>query len=140
MVNESFIETLIKVYSNNSLIVNELKLKVRVKVHPFLSAEYILKKIKWNNLPHGWEWAKKDLNSELEDSYCCIAMDTASVYDAILKGNIVIPLMGDFMLMDNYLDIFSTKYPFVNSVSEKDLASQLRSIFESKTKQYQDEF
>ena len=106
---EASAETLMKVYSNNHLIVDELKLKVRVKVHPFLGTEYVLKKIKWNNLPHGWEWTKKDLNSELEDSYCCIAMETASVFEAILKGNIVTSLRSDFKLMDNYLDEHNKK-------------------------------
>lgn len=137
---EARVETLMKIYSNNNLIVNELKLKVKVKSHPMTKAEHILKEIKWNKLPYGWDWAKEDLNSELNDSYCCITMFTASVYDAVLKGNIVISLMSDFNLMDNYLDIFSNKYPLTHSVSTKELALKLKDIFLFKTQLYQDEF
>ena len=57
-----------------------------------------------------------------------------------MKGNIVISLMSDLKIMDNYLDFFLTKYPLIHSVSEKDLASKLKDIFEIKTNQYQDEF
>jgi len=140
MVSESAIETLTKVYTNNSLIIDNLKLKVKIKAHPFSKTQDILKKMKWKKLPIGWEWAKKDLSSELEDTYCCIAMDTASVYDAIFKGNIVISLMSECKLMENYLDIYSNKYPLVNSVSEKDLPLRLKDIYVNKINNYQKEF
>jgi len=137
---EESIEILMKTYSNNLLITDELKLKVRVKNHPKLEGEHILKKIKWKNLPQGWEWATKNLYSELEDSYCCIAMGTASVFDVILAGNIVISCMSDLKIMDNYLDFFSEKYSLIHSVSEKELPTKLKEIFVTKTQQYQDEF
>ena len=74
-------------------------------------------------MPYGWEWTKRDLNSELNDSYCTISMFTSSVYDAVLSGNIVISLMSDLNLMDNYLDLFSKRYSLAHSVSENGLAS-----------------
>ena len=98
------------------------------------------KKIKWNKLPIGWEWTTKDLYSELNDSYCCVTMDTASAFDAILAGNIVIPFMSDLKIMDNYLDFFSNKYSLVRSVSEKDFTSKLKDIFISKISIYKQEF
>jgi hypothetical protein len=140
MVSESAIETLTKVYANNSLIIDNLKLKVKVKMHPFSETQDILKKMKWKKLPVGWDWAKKELSSELEDSYCCIAMDTASVYDAIFKGNIVISLMSEHKLMENYLDVYSNKYSIVNSVSEKDLPIRLKDVFLDKTDLFKEEF
>ena len=137
---EASIETLTKVYSHNSLIINELKLKVKVKIHPMMKVEHLLKEINWNKLPDDWEWTDKNLDSEINDSYCIISMFTASAYDAVLKGNIVISLMSDLNLMDNYLDLFSHKYPCVHSVSEKGLSSKLKDIFVLKTQQYQEEF
>ena len=137
---EASIETLTKVYSHNSLIINELKLKVKVKIHPMMKVEHLLKEINWNKLPDDWEWTDKNLDSEINDSYCIISMFTASAYDAVLKGNIVISLMSDLNLMDNYLDLFSHKYPCVHSVSEKGLSSKLKDIFVFKTQQYQEEF
>ena len=100
----------------------------------------ILKKVKWNKLPYGWEWANKDINSELSDSYCTISMTSASIYDSVIMGNISISLMSDLNLMDNYLDIFSNKYPLTYSVSEKELVSKLNDIFLFKAQEYQNEF
>jgi len=140
MVSESVIETLTKVYANNSLIIDNLKLTVKIKAHPFSKTQDILKKMKWKKLPNGWEWTKKELSLELEEAYCCIAMDTASVYDAIFKGNIVISLMSECKLMDNYIDIYSNKYPLANSVSEKELPLRLKDIYINKVNSYQEEF
>ena len=48
--------------------------------------------------------------------------------------------MSDLNLMDNYLDIFSNKYPLTYSVSEKELVSKLNDIFLFKAQEYQNEF
>ena len=133
-------EILTKVYSNNHIIIDELKLQVRVKLHPMLKIKNILKKINWNKLPRGWKFTEKDLYTELRDSFCTISMFTASVYDAILTKNIAISLRSDLNLMDNYLDFFIKKYPLAQSVPEKAIASKLKEIFTEKTKEYQDEF
>ena len=140
LVPEICVEILSKMYSVNSIIVDELKLKVKVKIHPMMETDFILKKINWKKLPQGWEWTKKSLNSELDDSYCCVGMDTASVFDAVFNKNIVISIMSDLRIMDNYLDIFSHKYPLTSSVVEKELVDKLRDIFVSKKKLYIDEF
>ena len=140
LVPESSLETLMKLYNNSLIITNNLKLKVKVKIHPMMKVDYILKKIKWKRLPQGWEWTKKDLYSELDESYCCIAMDTAAVFDAIVKGNIVISLKSDLNLMENYLDFFSSKYALTKSVSEQELGDKIQDIFVSKAHQYQVEF
>ena len=137
---EASAETLMKVYSNNQLIINELNLKVKVKSHPMLKTKNILKKINWNKLPQGWEWAKDDLYSELKNSYCTISMFTASIYDSILSSNITISLISDLSLMDNYLDLFKDKYPLARAVSEKELSLKLKDIFISKNQQYNEEF
>ena len=137
---EASAETLIKVYSNNQLIVNELNLKVKVKTHPMLKTKTILKKINWDKLPHGWEWTKRDLYSELKDSYCTISMFTASIYDAIFSNNITISLMSDLNLMDNYLDLFQNKYSLAHTVPESELALKLKDIFIAKNQHYNEEF
>ena len=140
LLPEHSAEILMKVYSNNSLILDKLKLKIRVKIHPMMEIKDILKKVKWNKLPYGWEWANKDINSELSGSYCTISMASASIYDSVIMGNISISLMSDLNLMDNYLDIFSNKYPLTHSVSEKELVSKLNDIFLFKAQEYQNEF
>ena len=140
LIPEHSAEILMKVYSNNSLILDKLKLKIRVKIHPMMKIKDILKKVKWNKLPYGWEWANKDINSELSDAYCTISMASASIYDSVIMGNISISLMSDLNLMDNYLDIFSNKYPLTHSVSEKELVSKLNDIFLFKAQEYQNEF
>ena len=91
-------------------------------------------------MPEGWEWANKDLDDELDESYCTISMFTASIYDAVIKKNIAVSIMSDLNLMDNYLDLFSDKYPLANSVSEKELSLKLKDVFISKTEHYQNEF
>ena len=63
LIPEHSAEILMKVYSNNSLILDKLKLKIRVKIHPMMKIKDILKKVKWNKLPYGWEWANKDILS-----------------------------------------------------------------------------
>ena len=140
LVDESCIEILTKIYLNNFAITNDLKLKIKVKLHPLMKKKNILRKLKWNNLPEGWEWAKNDLYEELNNSYCCIAMDTAAVFDAIIKENIVISLKSDLNLMENYLDFFTDKYPFTNSISENELVKTLQDIFLHKKEEYKDEF
>jgi len=137
---EASIETLLKIYSNNSLIIDDLKLRIKVKCHPKMKAEKILKQINWKKLPKGWEWAERDLDVELDNAYCCIAMFTASVYDAVLKGNIILSLTSDLNLMDNYLDLFVDKYSLARTVSEKELVEKLKDIFISSRQKYQDEF
>ena len=67
-------------------------------------------------------------------------MDTAAVFDAIVKGNIVISLKSDLNLMENYLDFFSSKYALTKSVSEQELGDKIQDIFVSKAHQYQVEF
>ena len=133
-------EVLTKVYLNNHVITDELNLKVRVKLHPMVKIKNLLKKINWNKLPADWELADKDLYTELKDSFCTISMFTASVYDAILSKNIAISLMSDLNLMDNYLDLFSNKYPLAQSVQEQAIASKLRDVFTEKTAEHQEEF
>ena len=139
LVTESFVETLIKVNCNNSLITKELDLKVIVRPHPLISHEYILNEVKWKNLPNGWEWSNKDLDKELKESYCSIAMDTSSVFDAIIHGSILLPLMSDLKIMENYLDVLPKNYSFTSSVTEKNLPLILKEIFVNKIEKYQDE-
>lgn len=140
LFTEPNLENLTKIYLNNSLIINELNLKVRVKAHPMMNKKSILKKIKWNSLPTGWEWSKKSLYEELSESYCTISMSTASIFDAIIMGNVVISVMSELNIMDNYLDVFSDKHELVNAVPEAQLASKLKDIFILKKKEYEDEF
>ena len=140
LVPEASAEILLKIYSINSFIIDELKLKIKVKAHPMMKTKSILKKINWSSLPTGWEWAKNDFSDELDKSYCTISMFTSGIYDAVLRGNIPISLMSDLNLMDNYLDLFSDKYPLTYAISVKELRSKLKEVFISKTKQYQDEF
>ena len=71
---DASVEVLTKVYLNNHVITDELKLKVRVKLHPMVKIKNLLKKMHWNNLPAGWELADKDLYAELKDSFCTISM------------------------------------------------------------------
>ena len=105
-----------------------------------MKAEKILKQINWKKLPKGWEWAERDFDVELDNAYCCIAMFTSSVYDAVLKGNIIVSLTSDLNLMDNYLDLFVDKYSLARTVSEKELVEKLKDIIISIRQKYQDEF
>lgn len=140
LFTEANIESLLKIYSNNSLITNDLNLEVRVKPHPMMNKEALLRKIKWNELPKGWQWTKNDLYKELQDSYCTISMSTGSIFDAVLNDNIVVSIMSDLNLMDNYLDVFTDKYSLSKASSEKDLPTKLKDIFIFKTKEYREEF
>tara|TARA_Y100000590_G_scaffold142382_1_gene163381 strand:- start:237 stop:2048 length:1812 start_codon:yes stop_codon:yes gene_type:complete len=140
LINDANSETISKIYENNDFIINDLKLKIRVKNHPMNKTAEVLKSVKWDKLPKGWEWANENLNDELQNSYCCIAMGTSSVYDCVIQDNIVIPLMSDLNIMDNYLDLFVEKYPLLKSVTKDNLVKTLREIYELKIYEYQTEF
>ena len=100
----------------------------------------VLQSLKWTELPIGWKWAENNLDEELNKSYCCIAMDTAAVFDAINKDNIVISIKSDLRIMENYLDVFSNKYPLTRSISQNEIVSKIRDIFQIKSEQYKNEF
>ena len=61
------------------------KLKVKIKAHPFSKTQDILKKMKWKNLPIGWEWTKKDLSTELVD-YCKVNNINLLSYGSLAQG------------------------------------------------------
>ena len=140
LINDANTETISKIYENNNFIINDLKLTIRVKNHPMNKKTEVLKNVKWDKLPVGWEWANDNLNNELQNSYCCIAMGTSSVYDSVIQDNIVMPLMSDLNVMDNYLDLFVEKYPLLKSVTQKNFKKTLRDIYEIKTQEYETEF
>ena len=100
----------------------------------------LLKVMKWENLPSNWSWEDREVEEALKDVYCCLTMSTSACFDAILAGSIVIPLMSEINLIDNYLDLFEDKYRVVRSVKPKQLFTRLNEIFNTRAEYYQSEF
>lgn len=103
--NDINIELLSAILKINTLL--EKRFKIRLKPHPLMDFKSILKLLNLTRLPSNWFIDDGALISILSKSTFCIAMSTASVYDAILCGIKVLPISSKFNIMDNYLDIFN---------------------------------
>lgn len=108
--------------------------KIRVKPHPLLDIGILLKKMNIDSIPNNWILDTGDLIKVLKNSYCCITMSTASVYDAVLCGTYVIPISSQLNIMDNYLDLFSDKFKCASAIPQEDLFHRIVEIYKDENK------
>lgn len=102
---------------------------VLVKPHPLSKIKDILDYLQWENLPTGWQWSHGEIQDALKLSYCCITLATASAFDALLAGCIVIPLMSDTNFAHNVLDLLEDDFPELTAISSGQLKGRINDIF-----------
>ncbi len=133
---DSCIEMLDGMKQHADWINENLGVNVRIKPHPMMKPELLLNKIGWKSLPNGWHWETGNIDEALAEARCCITQMTASAYDAVLAGCIVLPLMSQLHQMDNYLDIFSDDYAELKSVSLDNVPKRIEDIFFTQTEEF----
>lgn len=116
-------------YTIHIWIRDNLKVNVRLKPHPMVSESDILRIMGIEKLPDNWIWEKGEIYEALQNAYCVSAITTASVYDAVLSGCIVIPIQKELDFMGNYLDILEDKYEYLKSVKVEFLKDRLLEIY-----------
>ncbi len=137
---ECSVEIMDKLNDHAEWIRNVLRIPVRVKTHPMMHREVLLAKMGWQGLPAGWEWVDSEINEALETAHCCIALGTASAYDAIVAGCTVLPLEREFGFMGNYLDLLEDEYEVVSAVPHELIRQRLEEIFMSRREYFTKEF
>lgn len=133
-------EILSAFHSIHNWIQNELKVNVRLKLHPMGSKGEILRILKIETLPDNWIWESGEIYEALKNVYCASAMTTASVYDAVLSGCIVIPLRKELDFMGNYLDIFADGNKYLKAVTADFLQNRLEEIYLTNKSNFSSEF
>jgi hypothetical protein len=113
---------------------------VQVKSHPMMKKNDILHKLPNESLPKNWAWNDSEINTALENMYCCIVLASASVFDAILSNCIVINLQRELSAMGNFSDYLQDKYPSLKEVPEYLLPERINDIFFAKKELYHNEF
>jgi len=136
--NDVNIEVFTSLLKINHLLENNYK--VRIKPHPLMNFSIILNLLCIKDIPLNWVVDNGELIEILSKSTCCIAMSTASVYDAILCGTKVINLSSKFNIMDNYLDIFNNNFECTKSTNEFNLYNKIISFLNDKDDFYNNQF
>lgn len=137
---ECCVETVAKLSRHTEWIKNVLHIPVRLKPHPMMRREILLRKIGWRALPAGWEWTESEIYEALKTAHCCVAIGTASVYDAVVAGSTVLPLAREFGLMGNYLDLLEDEYEVARAVPDELIRQRLEEIFITRREYYLKEF
>ena len=137
---ETNTEMLDKIANINDYLVNEIGLNITIRPHPYDKEKNILKKLKWGNLPSKWMWSNKNLEADLQNSYCVITMYSSSAIDAILSNNILVVLKSELNIGENFLDTLEDQFSVLKTTTEKNLKAKLTEIFITKTDTYSSEF
>ena len=121
------LELLSKIFSINEFLTEDLKLKVTIKAHPMMNPEVYLKKLGIKKFPEKWVWDKRNIEQVLDENYCVLCMGSSSIFNAVLNGNLAIPVLSEINLMDNDLDVMEGALPSIGSVDE--IKEKLYKIF-----------
>ena len=132
-------EILFKISKLNQFITDQLGLDIKVRSHPYLKKERILKDLKWQFLPKKWKWSEEDLENDLLNSYSVITMNSAVITDLILHDCIPIILQSDLGVAENYLDHFQDKYFILEKTLEKKIGNKIKDIYFNKREFYRKE-
>jgi hypothetical protein len=138
--SECCVETMAKLSYHAEWIRTELGIPVRVKTHPMMRREELLAKMRWDGLPAGWEWVDGEINEALATAHCCIALGTASSYDAIVAGCMVLPLERELGFMGNYLDLLEDEYEVVRAVPNELIRQRMEELFVTRREYFSKEF
>lgn len=138
--NETNCELLTKIHRINKFLVNDLKIKIKLRPHPYIDLNKTLDHLNWKKLPSNWKVSKHDLQKDLSESHCVITMNSAVVTDVVRFNNILVVLKSDLREGENFLDTLESKFFVLKKVEEKNLKKKLNDIFFSKRNFYKKEF
>jgi hypothetical protein len=133
-------EMLNKIAHISDYLVDEIGLNITIRPHPYDKKANILKKLKWKNLPSKWVWSQKNLESDLQNSYCVVTMYSSAAIDAVLSNNILVILKSELNIGENFLDTLEDQFSVLKSTTEKNLKAKLTEIFLTKINTYSAEF
>ena len=137
---ESSYEILTKISKIKNYLANELGLIIKVRPHPYVKKENILKKLNWESLPPEWSWTVKNLETDLKESYCIVTMHSSSATDTVISNNILITLKSELNIGENFLDTLEDQFPILKTISEEDLKEKITEVFFTKIELYKSEF
>ena len=138
--NETNCELLTKIYSINKFLINDLKIKIKLRPHPYVDLNQTLKNLKWKKLPANWKISERDLQKDLSESHCVITMNSAVATDVVYSNNILVVLKSDLREGENFLDTLESKFLVLKKVDEKNLKKKLNDIYFLKRDFYKKEF
>ena len=86
------------------------------------------------SLPKNIKISHRNLDDLLKECLFSVILSTGASYNALLNGCIVFSLSSQLHLVDNYLDIFQTKFKFLKSQSANEIGNELKKIINNKHK------
>ena len=133
-------EILFKLSKINSFISNELGIKIKLRPHPYININELIDNLGWKYFPKNWIISEENLETDLNNCYCAITMNSAIITDLILFDCIAIILKSELNTGENYLDFIEKKFPIINNTEEKNLKSKLQEVFFTKKNYFKEEF
>lgn len=124
----------------NERIKKELNLNILLRPHPKTPESKIHELINKKQLPDNWKIVSNNFYDLLNETFCCLSMSSASVYDAINNFCIVISLKSEINIMDNYLDILEDEFQILQSVDKLNLFNKIKDVYFNRSKYYIREF
>jgi hypothetical protein len=135
LIPESVMELLDKIYQLRNWL-SDVGIPVHIKCHPMMTKSTVLAIMKWESLPKGWCWREEDIQVCLENAWCSITINSSSIVDIVRSGCIPFSLTRSLATSWNYLDILTPDYPFLNTISDENIKSELEQIFIKKREFY----
>jgi|TARA_A100001011_G_C14313499_1_gene846787 hypothetical protein len=105
-----------------------------IKPHPNYDIKRFLRLLKMESLPKNIKISHRNLDDLLKECLFSVILSTGASYNALLNGCIVFSLSSQLHLVDNYLDIFQTKFKFLKSQSANEIGNELKKIINNKHK------
>lgn len=106
----------------------EHELTLRLRSHPMMTRETLLRVAGQARLPVHWCWADATLQHELQGAAVVVAMGTNAQVDAAASGVPVVCLARELGFAYNHLDDWSTEYPVCRAVMPAELKHRLAEI------------
>ena len=104
------------------------KLTLRLRPHPMMTKEALLRAAGQAQLPERWCWADATLQDELQNAAVVVAMGTNAQFDAAASGVPIVCLARELGFAYNYLDGWSDRYPVCRAVMPAELKHRLAEI------------
>ena len=99
-----------------------------------------MNKIGLNELDNGWIFDEQNIYESLNDALCCIAMNTTSIFDAILAGCYVIPISSELNIFDNNFDIIQSEFPHFKSVNSSEVKTRIHEYYFNNSQEIKDAY
>lgn len=129
LIPEAAVETLDKMSLLAPWIRERLAVPVIVKPHPMMTKQSILHLVGWTHLPGGWRWHDGEIAEALRTAKCAVALNTASIIDAVVSGCVPLSLTRALDAPWNGLDFLEDAFPILRAVPDELIQMRLEEIF-----------